>query len=337
MRFHLLTKCVSGVSIAGMCVAAVLSMPVASAAQRTSSEGGGHFSFALIGDMPYGAEGDAKFPDTLAEINADRTLSFVVHDGDIKNGSSLCSDAMFEERFDLFNSSAHPFIYVPGDNEWTDCHRANNGGYDPLERLAHLRRTFFPTDESLGKRTMTLDRQSSDPLYPDYHENVRWMVHDVLFVGLHVVGSNNNLGRNAANDLEFADRNAANLAWLHESFAIAESEGVRAVMVVIQANPNFDLPASDPRRSGFNDFLAALQSETIALGRPVVLVHGDSHYFRIDKPMIGATSGRRVENFTRVETFGELDNHWLRVEVSPGSPNVFLFDQRIVAENLVQQ
>jgi acyl-coenzyme A synthetase/AMP-(fatty) acid ligase len=31
--------------------------------------------------------------------------------------------------------------------------------------------------------------------------------------------------------------------------------------------------------------------------------------------MIGARSGRRVENFTRVETFGELDNHWLRVTV----------------------
>ena len=337
MRLRLLVKCVTGVCIAGICVAAVSSMPVASAAPRTSSAGGGHFSFALIGDMPYGPEGDAKFPNTLAEINADRTLSFVVHDGDIKNGSSLCTDAMFEDRLDLFNSAAHPFVYIPGDNEWTDCHRVNNGGYDPLERLAHLRRTFYPTDESLGQRTMTLDRQSSDPLYPDYHENVRWMVHDVLFVGLHVVGSNNNLGRNAANDLEFADRNVANLAWLQESFAIAESEGVRAVMVVIQANPNFDLPANDPRRSGFNDFLAALESETIAFGRPVVLVHGDSHYFRIDKPMIGTKSGRRVENFTRVETFGEFDNHWLHVEVSPGSPNVFVFDQRIVAANLVQQ
>ena len=108
-------------------------------------------------------------------------------------------------------------------------------------------------------------------------------------------------------------------------------------MLIIQANPNFDLPANDPRRSGFNDFLAALQSETIAYGLPVVLVHGDSHYFRLDKPMIGTKSGRRVENFTRVETFGELDNHWLHVEVSPGSPNVFIFDQRIVAANLVRQ
>ena len=231
----------------------------------------------------------------------------------------------------------HPFVYIPGDNEWTDCHRANNGSYDPLERLAVLRTLFFATDESLGIETMTLERQSAQPLYSLYRENVRWSVHGVLFVGLHIVGSNNNLGRNAANDLEYAARNAANLAWLHESFAIAKSTNARAVMLIIQANPQFDLPASDVRRSGFNDFLAALESETIAYRLPVVLVHGDSHYFRLDKPMFGTKSGRKVENFTRVETFGELDNHWLHVEVSPGNPNVFVFDQRIVAANLIPQ
>jgi hypothetical protein len=68
---------------------------------------------------------------------------------------------------------------------------------------------------------------------------------------------------------------------------------------------------------------------------PVVLVHGDSHYFRIDKPMTGTRSRRRVENFTGRETFGENHNHWLHVTVEPTSPNVFLFDQRIVAANLI--
>ena len=53
--------------------------------------------------------------------------------------------------------------------------------------------------------------------------------------------------------------------------------------------------------------------------------------------MAGTVSGRRVENFTRVETFGELDNQWLHVEVDPTNPNVFVFDQRIVKANLVEQ
>jgi hypothetical protein len=321
--------------------AVVLSLALASTVVSQSSafresrtEGHGHFSFGLIGDMPYGPEGDLKFPNVLADINADRTLAFVVHDGDFKNGSSLCSDAVFDNRLDLFNRFAHPLIYVPGDNEWTDCHRANNGSYDPLERLAALRALFFGTDDSLGQRTIPLERQSSDPRYSSYRENVRWTVHDVLFVGLHVVGSNNNLGRTPAGDAEYAARNAATLAWLREAFAIATREQRRAVMLIVQANPGFELPAI--QRTGFNDFLALLESETIAYGRPVVLVHGDSHYFRIDKPMIGTNSRRRVENFTRVETFGESDNHWLHADVDPTSPNVFVFDQRIVAANLIQ-
>ena len=301
---------------------------------HANASGNGAFNFALIGDMPYGAEGDLKFPNVIADINRDRTLAFVAHDGDIKNGSSVCSNEMFDNRLELFNSFVQPLIYVPGDNEWTDCHRANNGAYDPLERLAYLRDLFFPTDDSLGQRTLTLERQSADPLYSLYRENVRWVVKNVMFAGLHVVGSNNNLGRTPSADAEYAARNAATNAWLHDTFDEAVAQGHKAVMLVIQANPLFDQPPAG--RTGFNAFLAALEAETIAYEKPVVLVHGDSHYFRIDKPMLGTTSRRRVENFTRVETFGENDNHWLRVSVDPGNPNVFVFDQRIVTANLIQ-
>jgi hypothetical protein len=189
---------------------------------------------------------------------------------------------------------------------------------------------FFATSESLGQRTLTLERQSA--LFP---ENVRWVVKNVIFAGLHIVGSNNNLGRTPEADAEYAARNSATLTWLHETFAAARQQEARAVMLVIHANPGFELASS--ARTGFNDFLTALEAETITFGGPVVLVHGDSHYFRIDKPMIGTRSRRRVENFTRVETFGENDNHWLHVTVEPTSPNVFLFDQRIVAANLIAQ
>ena len=50
-----------------------------SAAARANPNGAGRFTFALIGDLPYGAEGDAKFPALLADLNADKNLSFVVH------------------------------------------------------------------------------------------------------------------------------------------------------------------------------------------------------------------------------------------------------------------
>ena len=270
------------------------------------------FEFALIGDAPYTAAQREKVNVLIQEMNRER-LAFVVHDGDFKSGSTLCDDATFNDRLQIFQTSAHPFVYVPGDNEWTDCHRASNGGYDPLERLSKLREIFFAGDRSLGRRTLKLARQSDVPRYALFRENLRWAYGDVVFVGLNVPGSNNNLGRTPAMDAEYRDRNAANLVWMQEAFDFARQQGAKGIMLVIQANPGFELAPTHGNRTGYNDFLAALQSETLAFGRPVVLVHGDSHYFRIDKPMVDAVSQSRVDNFTRVETFGNPDVQWVRV------------------------
>jgi hypothetical protein len=281
----------------------------------------------LFGDMPYGDEGIAMFPALMADING-ADLAFVVHVGDIKSGSTLCTDEWFAFIFDSFQAMRNPLVYTPGDNEWTDCHRENNGSYNSLERLARLRQVFFPNSNSLGSRQIALERQSADPQFADYPENVRWTYSDVTFAALHVVGSNNNLGRDEENDAEYAARNAANLVWLHQAFEQATSRGDRAVMILMQANP-WEGPAD--ARTGFVDFLAALEAETVAFGRPVVLVHGDSHYFRIDKPRI---STRRPDNFTRVEVFGEVDNHWVRATIDPADPNVFTFREALVQANM---
>ena len=64
------------------------------------------------------------------------------------------------------------------------------------------------------------------------------------------------------------------------------------------------LAETDGQPDGFQDFLLALRDEVIAFRKPVAYVHGDSHYFRVDKPFLDA-QGRRLENFTRVETFGD--------------------------------
>ncbi len=105
----------------------------------------------------------------------------------------------------------------------------------------------------------------------------------------------------------------------------AECEGSAAVMLVIQANI-FEADTAQP--SGFSEFRDALRRETIAFGKPVVLVHGDSHYFRIDKPLY-AEEGSRVLNFTRVETFGEKDLYWVRAIVDTSDPEVFSFEPEL--------
>ncbi len=92
---------------------------------------------AVIGDVPYGAAQVAAFPAEIEEIDADPDVDRAIHLGDIKNGSSRCDDAYLAAGLADFETFDDPLLYTPGDDEWTDCHRANNGGYLPTERLAN--------------------------------------------------------------------------------------------------------------------------------------------------------------------------------------------------------
>jgi hypothetical protein len=285
------------------------------------------FTIGLIGDLPYTPREEQQFPNLIADLNRS-DVAFVVHDGDIKSGAAICDDAVLQSRLGMFQQSKHPFVFLPGDNEWTDCHRT---GSDPLERLAKLRRVFFATDSSLGQTTLKLEHQSRDPSYTVYRENVRWVYQNIMFCGLHIVGSNNNLGRTPEMDREYTARNTANLAWMKESFAIAKQRHMKGVMLMMQANPWFEKPSAE--RTGFNDFLESLQNEVGQFKKPVVLVHGDSHYFRIDKPLVDANK-KPVPLFTRTETFGTPNVHWVKATIQPNSLDVFRFEPILVNANL---
>jgi hypothetical protein len=149
---------------------------------------------------------------------------------------------------------------------------------------------------------------------------------------LNVPGSVNNYG----NKREFAERNAANIEWIEQSFAFAKIENRRALMFIMQANPFPERGSTNGVHAGFRELLNVLEKETLAFAKPVVLVHGDSHYFRIDKPLTGSASHRRIENFTRVETFGNPDVHWVRATVDPKDSNVFTFDPQMINANIVK-
>ena len=316
--------------------------------------------FALIGDMPYDGRQEKEFENLMKDIDA-TDLAFVVHNGDFwwdgaawtekAGGLPPCSDETFDDRLALASRSRHPFIFAAGDNEWADCHRAKPRAYEPLERLAKLRQLFFSGDASLGQRRMKLVRQSESGRYPAYRENARWTYADVTFITLHIIGSNNNLGRTPQMDAEYEERDAANITWMHEAFALATRNGSRAVMIIAQADPYFQTtwtpnwqeryalwalamkPPASRRKTGYDSFLAALEKDTLAFGKPVVYVHGDTHIFRIDKPLVDSRSQRIIENFTRVATFGHPDTHWIRATIDSGDPNVFRFRHQIVKPN----
>ena len=64
---------------------------------------------------------------------------------------------------------------------------------------------------------------------------------------------------------------------------------------------------------------------------PIVLVHGDTHFFKIDKPLFDPS--HLLKNFTRVQTFGSLNLHWIKVSADSSSRNVFHFEPIIVQGN----
>ena len=308
------------------------------------------FSFGLWGDMPYAKAGDdAKLPAVLKSINS-ADIAFSIYDGDIKDGSSKCTDNVYTDALAMFNSMKKPVVYIPGDNEWTDCHRLNNGGYDGLERLAHVRKTMFPAATSLGQRTMPLTRQGA--LGQPFVENIRFHHKAIEFVGLNVPGSNNNLildakdcsnksartpGQCAASNKEHAERNAANIAWLKESFESAKTRKARGLVVVFQGDPGFDLPETEeldeslaPAVSGYRDFIKAVVAETENFSGQVLLVHGDTHFFKVDKPLYSPT--KLLPNLTRLQTFGSPSLHWVRVTVDTKSQHVFNIQPVIVKQ-----
>src|SRR5262249_44428874 len=325
-------------------------------AQDDNDQGGGSYAIGLWGDLPYSAVQAAAVPNVIADMNS-QPLAFTVHDGDLKAGSTECTDAVYTQALTFLNSLRAPAAFTPGDNDWTDCDRT--AGYNSLAQLDKERQMFFSTPFTQGQTRLRQQVQST-PLCLGVGgptpcvENRRWTVRGVTYVTLNVQGSCNNLCDVAPDANEFAARNQANIAWLQDTFDEAKARGSAAIMIIAQADPGWD--ASDPTRApvrnprtlvetdgqpdGFKDYLLALREQVIAFRKPVAYVHGDSHYFRVDKPFQDSL-GRRLENFTRVETFGDNqqngtnDVQWLKVVVDSRSRDVFTYQPQIVPANRV--
>jgi hypothetical protein len=323
------------------------------------------FQFALMGDLPYSKVEEAEFDNIIRQLNA-RDLAFVVHVGDMQNdprpynqnpgrSSMPCSDEMNDWLFARFQSIRHPVVITPGDNDWVDCHFLKARNVDPLERLAALRAKFYPDGRSLGGRLMPVTSQAGDPQYRKFRENLRWSLGGVTFATVHITGSNDNVGRSPEMDAEQRERKAANMAWIAEAFARARADNSRGLVIMTQANLAFENSWESRRKAllfqrvlgmtppdpavptAFDDYVAKLAAEMETYDRPVALLHGDTHMLRIDQPLYSAKTKRPFENFTRVETFGSPNSHWVLITVDPANPQLFRFEAAIVPENVVSR
>lgn len=303
------------------------------------------YTIAIIGDIPYGAQKLAELPDLIALMNADPKVDLVAHLGDIKAGSnSPCTDDYFNMIRALFDTFKDPLVYTPGDNEWVDCHVAskNNGLYTPTERLQAVRTLFFPTPgQTLGGRRKQVLTEGDDPANSAYVENVMWMESQVVFATLNLQGSNDDLaswGTSLPADAssypsqaqERASRIQANTAWLNKAFALATANGAAGVVLLFQA----DMWDATSALSGFDDVVRQIGLLAQDFGKPVLILEGDSHSFRVDQPYTTSSplygmhpSTPAAPNVTRIVVEGSAAGRteYLRLTVDPKASAGSLF------------
>ena len=140
-----------------------------------------------------------------------------------------------------------------------------------------------------------------------------------------------------ATNVEYLERDAANVRWMQQAFAAAKASKARGLVLVFQADPGFDLPETEdldesqaPGFSGYRNFINSVVAETEQFPGQVLLVHGDTHFFKVDKPLYSPT--KLLANLTRLQTFGSPQIHWVRVTVDAKNADVFTIQPVIVKQ-----
>ena len=266
----------------------------------------------------------------------------VTHVGDIKNGSSVCSDAYFDfirGQFDRFDTA---LVFTPGDNEVRTATERKTGPTTPTSASTHCGRSSSLRPGSDPRRQDDEGRRTQ----AGFPENVDWHASRVTFTAAHVVGSNNGMAPwteasrepNAGQIAEVAARNEANIAQLREAFAEAEQRHDRAVVVFQQADMFDPTLASEPTFaavSAFKSWVQALIDESAAFGGPVHLFDGDSHVYNVDQPLAAGSKWLALydvdgtaDNLTRITVDGSSNNtDWLKVSVHRSGHEVLTWQQ----------
>lgn len=277
---------------------------------------------ALIGDSPYGGSpADTaeflKYPTYVAAINSDKDLSMVLHTGDIHSGKQYCSQAYNQSILDQFMSFVTPLIFTPGDNEWIDCQKVKEGGGtansyaggDPFLNLDLVRSIFFSQPgKTLGKAPISVHTQAVefDPKFPTdkaFVENVWFEKSNVLIGTINLPGGSNNgasylsTGVSGLSALTISDlsrqqeidaRTGAALRWMDNLFAKAKANGDSAILIMVQGDM-WDLDSntmSAKTLTEWKQYIDKLAVLTKDFGKPVLLTHNDSHFYRSDNPLV---------------------------------------------------
>ncbi|MGZ5040675.1 MAG: hypothetical protein ACXWHZ_16365 [Usitatibacter sp.] len=280
---------------------------------------------AVIGDVPYGltptdTSQTLAFPGYVSALNAATDVSLVLHVGDIHSGKQFCTQDYNNLIANDWKALTKPLVYTPGDNEWSDCHKSGEGGGtwnaatssityvvdangnkvsyqggDPAANLDLVRSMFFaqPSKDFTGRMDVHSQATEFDPAFTadaKYVENVWFEKSGVMFVTLNMPGGSNNdtdiwygaPTMSAAQAQEVANRSAANLRWLDAAFKRADL----AMVIQIQADM-WDVDCKTAAHlTQYKQFVDSIATHATAFGKPVLLLNGDSHFYRADNPLV---------------------------------------------------
>ncbi|MEW5917901.1 MAG: hypothetical protein AB1762_15975, partial [Gemmatimonadota bacterium] len=288
------------------------------------------FAFGVFGDAPYTFDEVERFNRLIEDVNASQ-LRLFLHIGDIIGVP--CSDELLADRRATLGSLAAAVLYTPGDNEWADCGREDSGGYESLERLEQIRRTYFSAPrQSLGARPLPVETQSDSAGWSEFVENARLRLGRFLFTTIHVVGSGNGAprfgGDTARRLAEVQRRTAAALHWIDAAFAEARRDSLHGIVIAMHADPGFnDSTWSWP---AYRELVQRLVKQSSDFTGQVLFIHGDSHVYRVDHPLRHAESKAPLANFTRLETYGSPSIGWVRVVIDSVAGRVLSYEPRLM-------
>ncbi|WP_194441753.1 hypothetical protein [Pseudoalteromonas simplex] len=240
-------------------------------------------TFLVMGDMPYtpideiNLAKDGKITKAIAAT----PHGFLIHLGDMKSGALACTNKLLQTNKALLTSlTKQPFIYTPGDNEWTDCDREKlSVRFDELERLSFVKGLMF--DEAYTQKAKQLQGYATQA---EMLENARWQFDGIEFRTLHIPGTFNGRSQILKSDknaaLDAADkRDKYNLIWLKQALV---QQDAKAYVFGFQADiyhPSSKPACSESQRSNcdaFKIYRDAISDFAKHTNKPVLVMHGDT-------------------------------------------------------------
>lgn len=300
---------------ARLCNGAFVTTLLAGAFAQAHAQNGDPLTFAVISDALTRPADETPVRQMLDAIARDRSVGFIVYDGNVKGATEPCRDSIYQSRRDLLDASRTPVVLLLGQHDWADCGLTHGGAYDPVERLDFVRQLFFADASSLGQNPLTLTRESEVARFRPFRENVRWQAEGIAFIGLNAPSPNNHYLTAGGRNGEFEDRTVATTFWLDHAAESARRAGMRALVIVLQGDPDFARyerrdrfawlrfsRANEPR-DGFLELKRSLVKAAETFRGPVIVIHrteaSEPNGFHIDQPLRN-DKGLTVTNLTRV-------------------------------------